>query len=52
MLFILSAYLYTKTAYLREILPSEPFRTFIPFILIVFGVALTLSGTFLIALES
>ena len=51
-LFILSAYLYTKTVYLREFLPSEPFRTFIPFIFIIFGAALTLSGIFLIALES
>jgi len=52
LMFILSAYLYTNTAYLAEILPSEPFRSFIPFISVVFGSTLTLSGVFLIALES
>ena len=51
-LFILSAYLYVNTAYLAEFLPSGPFRTFIPFIFIVFGSILTLSGIFLTALES
>jgi len=51
-LFVLSAYLYTNTAYLADFLPLEPFRTFIPFIFIVFGSVLTLSGIFLVALES
>ncbi len=37
LMFVLSAYLYTNTAYLIDFLPSEPFRTFIPFIFIVFG---------------
>ena len=52
LMFILSAYLYTNTAYLAEILPLEPFRSFIPLIFVVFGSVLTLSGVFLIALES
>ena len=52
LMFVLSAYLYINTAYLAEVLPSEPFRSFIPFIFVVFGSVLTLSGVFLIALES
>lgn len=51
-LLILSAYLYTNTEYLEEILPSEPFRTFIPFIFIVLGSAFMISGSFLVGLES
>ena len=52
LLFVLSAYLYTNTVYLAEFLPAEPFKTFIPFIFIVFGSILAVSGIFLIALES
>ncbi len=52
LMFVLSAYLYTNTVYLAEFLPLEPFNTFIPFIFVVFGSVLTLSGIFLVALES
>lgn len=51
-LFILSAYLYTNTEYLQPVLPSEPYRTFIPFIFIILGVFFTISGFFLLSLES
>jgi len=52
LLLILSAYLYTNTKYLEDILPSGPFRTFIPFLFVVLGSVFMISGSFLVGLES